>query len=177
MPDFVSRNEASTSWVLLPIEDTIPIPVTTTRLMSQSSSPRGSRCRGAKRFRSCTGGSGFAHLEEPDPQVLGRIDRVAVGFKPAVPGAKGEFSPDHPLQLDNIFELAHGRQHHAGEFDFADTQRTALARSAEPTQEKAKQLPQRVEPKASRHNRIAFEMAGEKPEVRLHVELGHDAAI
>jgi hypothetical protein len=33
MPDFASRNEASTSWALLPIEDTIPIPVTTTRLM------------------------------------------------------------------------------------------------------------------------------------------------
>src|SRR6476620_2315236 len=160
MPDFASRNEASTSWALLPIEDTIPIPVTTTRLMSQSSSPRGSRCRGAKWFRSCTGGSGFARLEEPDPQVLGCIDRVAVGFKPAVPGAKGKFSPDHPLQLDNIFELAHGRQHHAGEFNLADAQRAPPSRSAEPTQEKAEQLPQSIEPEASRHHRIAFEVAG-----------------
>src|SRR3954452_10887565 len=33
MPDFASRSEATTSWVLLPIEDTIPMPVTATRLM------------------------------------------------------------------------------------------------------------------------------------------------
>ncbi len=31
MPDFASRRLASTSCVLLPIEETIPIPVTTTR--------------------------------------------------------------------------------------------------------------------------------------------------
>ena len=34
MPDLASRSEASTSWVLLPIEETIPIPVTTTRLIA-----------------------------------------------------------------------------------------------------------------------------------------------
>ena len=34
MPDLASRRDASTSWVLLPIEETMPIPVTTTRLMS-----------------------------------------------------------------------------------------------------------------------------------------------
>jgi hypothetical protein len=31
MPDFASRSEARTSWELLPMLDTIPIPVTTTR--------------------------------------------------------------------------------------------------------------------------------------------------
>ena len=34
MPDFASRRLASTSWVLLPIDETIPIPVTTTRLIT-----------------------------------------------------------------------------------------------------------------------------------------------
>ena len=33
MPDFASRSEAVTSWVLLPMEETIPMPVTTTRRM------------------------------------------------------------------------------------------------------------------------------------------------
>ncbi len=33
MPDFASRRFATTSWVLFPIEETIPIPVTTTRRM------------------------------------------------------------------------------------------------------------------------------------------------
>ena len=33
MPDLASRKLAVTSWVLLPIEETIPIPVTTTRRM------------------------------------------------------------------------------------------------------------------------------------------------
>jgi hypothetical protein len=37
MPDFASRNDASTSCVLLPIDDTIPMPVTTTRLIFASS--------------------------------------------------------------------------------------------------------------------------------------------
>jgi len=34
IPDFASRSAASTSLALLPIEETIPIPVTTTRRMS-----------------------------------------------------------------------------------------------------------------------------------------------
>ena len=33
MPDLASRKLASTSWVLLPMDETMPIPVTTTRLI------------------------------------------------------------------------------------------------------------------------------------------------
>jgi hypothetical protein len=33
MQDFASRKFATTSWVLFPIEETMPIPVTTTRRM------------------------------------------------------------------------------------------------------------------------------------------------
>jgi hypothetical protein len=36
MPDLASRKLANTSWVLLPMDETIPIPVTTTRLISAS---------------------------------------------------------------------------------------------------------------------------------------------
>jgi hypothetical protein len=36
MPDFASCRLASTSWVLFPIEETMPIPVMTTRLMIAS---------------------------------------------------------------------------------------------------------------------------------------------
>jgi hypothetical protein len=50
MPDFASLSDASTSWVLLPMDETIPIPVKTTRLMSTNSPPllffyRGVPCR------------------------------------------------------------------------------------------------------------------------------------
>src|SRR5262249_40669273 len=94
----------------------------------------------------------------------------------AVAGAKGKFSADYPLQLDDILQLLHGRQHHAGEFDLAHAERSALPRSAKPPEEKAQKLPQRVEPKAAWHHRIALEVTGEKPQVRLHVEFGDDAA-
>src|SRR5512146_2897216 len=176
MPDFASRNEASTSWALLPIEDTMPMPVTTTRLMTSSlAHVRMLLVPGARRSR--TGGSFIARLAQADSQILGGIDRIAVGFKPAVAGAKSKFPPDHPLQLDDIFQLLHGRQHHAGEFDLANAERTPLPRSPEPAEEKTQKLPQGVEPEAARHHRIALEVTGEKPQVRLHVELGDDAAI
>src|SRR6476469_5352333 len=37
IPGLASRKLASTSWVLLPMDETMPIPVTTTRLMTASS--------------------------------------------------------------------------------------------------------------------------------------------
>src|SRR3954454_21545528 len=38
MPDFASRSDARTSCVLFPIDETMPIPVTTTRLIEKRSS-------------------------------------------------------------------------------------------------------------------------------------------
>ena len=67
------------------------------------------------------------------------------------------------------------RRHHAGELDLADAERAALARRAEPAEEEAGQLPQRVEAEAARHHRIAVEMAGEEPQVGLDIEFGHDS--
>src|SRR5215813_12525058 len=85
-PDFASRKLARTSWVLLPMDETMPIPVTTTRLMPASSAslPR----------RACAAGrppaSGAARLrdglltEQPDLEVERTVDHRAVGGKPAV---------------------------------------------------------------------------------------------
>src|SRR5262249_38205366 len=57
-----------------------------------------------------------------------------------------------------------------GEFDLADAEGTALARRAEPTQEEAKHLPQRIDAETAGHHRIAFEMAGEEPKVGFEGE-------
>ena len=54
MPDLASRSEASTSWVLLPIEETMPMPVTTTRLMlSHCSCVPELRCGRLQRTAGC----------------------------------------------------------------------------------------------------------------------------
>ena len=79
MPDFASRRLASTSWVLLPMDETMPIPVTTTRLMIASSAFRlrvtlGRRrdagdCRAACQAPA---GCGASSLEQADLEVLAR---------------------------------------------------------------------------------------------------------
>ncbi len=38
-------------------------------------------------------------------------------------------------------------------------------------------MPQRIEAEAAGHHRVAFEVAEEEPEVRLHIELGADDAL
>ena len=78
----------------------------------------------------------------------------------------------HPLDVDAVDDLLDGRQHLAGEFQLAEPERPSPARRAEPAEEEAEQLPQRIEAQAARHDRIAFEMAGEEPEVGLEIEHG-----
>src|SRR5258708_31258683 len=71
MPDFASCRLASTSWVLFPMDETMPIPVMTTRLMFASPyryvlvlfMPSG-RCR--------------ALLEQADLQILCAIDNLTL---------------------------------------------------------------------------------------------------
>jgi hypothetical protein len=68
------------------------------------------------------------------------------------------------------------RQHLTGELDVADTERTTATRQALPRQEEAGELPQGIEPEATRHHRVVLEVAVEEPEVRLDVERrAHDA--
>src|ERR1700736_3956342 len=79
MPDFASCRLDSTSWVLFPMDETMPIPVMTTRLMF-ASPYLVSLCASAGGFRSSRRG---ALLEQSDPQILGAIDNLAIGRKPA----------------------------------------------------------------------------------------------
>src|SRR5581483_7854416 len=66
------------------------------------------------------------------------------------------------------------RQDLAGKLQFAEAERASFALASEPAEKKSDKLPQSIKPQASRHDRIAFEVTGEKPEVRPQVELGPD---
>src|SRR5688572_20218439 len=132
MPDLASLREAVTSCTLLPMLDTIPMPVTTTRRISWSF-PSG-RLENV-RLR-----------EKPHPQVARRVDRLPVGFQDAVGDAELELAQDDPLQIHHVLDLAHLGDDHACELDLADPQRAALARRSEPAEKKPQELPERVEP-------------------------------
>ena len=81
-------------------------------------------------------------------------------FEKPIGNAEIELAQDDALQIDHVFDLLDRRYHHAGEFDFAHAQGAALAGRAQPAQEEAEHLPQRIEPEAARHDGIALEMAG-----------------
>src|SRR5690348_6349165 len=123
MPDFASCRLDSTSWVLFPMDETMPIPVMTTRLMF-ASPYLVSLCASARRFRSSRR---RALLEQPDPQVLGAIDNLAIGGKPPVGDAQPEFQAHHPLDVDIVHNLAHVRHHLAGELQVAEAERATAA--------------------------------------------------
>src|SRR5471032_909246 len=65
MPDLPCFSDCVTSATLLPIEETTPRPVTTTRFISA--------CGGGRRI-----------LEKPDLEVVGFVDGFAVGHQHAV---------------------------------------------------------------------------------------------
>src|SRR5690606_5088379 len=56
------------------------------------------------------------------------------------------------------------------------TQGTTLTFTAAPGQEEADQLPHGIQAQASRHHRVALKMHFEKPEIRVDVQFGHQAA-
>src|SRR5690606_15745743 len=66
--------------------------------------------------------------------------------------------------------------HLAGELDLA-AKGTALAGLADPAEEEAGHLPDRVEPEAAGHDGIADEMALEEPQVGIDVEFGPDLTL
>src|SRR5712692_7370191 len=136
MPDLASRRLAMTSWVLLPIGETMPIPVTTTRLMLASSacSP-GDPPQASSR----SAGSGTARLhhhrflaEQADLEVLRAVDHRAVRGQPAVGNAEHQLRAHHALDVQSVHDLLHGRQDLAGKFQLAQAERAALAGRAEP---------------------------------------------
>src|SRR6478735_11673928 len=81
MPDLPSLRDCVTSAALLPIGETMPRPVTTTRFMS---------ARGSGRRRV---------LEEADLQAGDLVDLLAVGLDEAVADAEHELAQHHALQV------------------------------------------------------------------------------
>src|SRR6516164_5117086 len=72
MPDFALRSEANTSWVLLPIEATMPIPVTATRFISASLG----QARGADAIEGQCRPADHINGSEHDPVWQRRFRRV-----------------------------------------------------------------------------------------------------
>src|ERR1700730_2326031 len=170
MPDFASCKLASTSWVLFPIDEAMPIPEMTTRLMLASPCRyalvqffRSSRCR--------------ALLEQADLQILRAIDNLAVHGKPPVGDAEHELCTHHSFDVDVVHNLANVRQHLTGKFELAEPERPAAAFAADPPQVETDHLPQGVKAETAGHHGIVLEMAAEEPEVRLDVELGAHQAL
>src|SRR5258707_1107082 len=150
MPDLPSFSDWVTSAALLPIGETTPSPVTTTRRIS---GPR----RGGRVLDQ-------AHFE-----AVCFVDRTAIGVHDAVGNAHHQPSQDHALQMNVISQFAYRGPHHASEFDLAHAQRPTAPRRLHPAQEEADHLPQRIQRQAAPHHRIALEMAGEEPKVGLHI--------
>src|SRR4030095_8009523 len=124
IPDFAPLRAATTSCTLLPMLETMPIPVTTTRRMILS--------------------SGLRRLKQADAKIHRGIDGLAVGFEKSVGNAEVEFPQDHALQIYDILNLPDARDHHTGELDLAYSQGPSLSGGAEPAQEKAEHLPQSI---------------------------------
>src|SRR4029077_4623143 len=77
MPDLPSRSERVTSAALLPIDETTPKPVTTTRFMSA----------GRRRDRRV--------LNQPDFKAADLVDWIAVGMDDTICNAQRELAQHH----------------------------------------------------------------------------------
>src|ERR1700731_2681336 len=140
MPDLASRKEASTSWLLFPIEDTIPIPVTTTRLILQNScltsrpeaQVRGHLFKVERRPAEGSRQRWSSGLEQAHPYVLGLIYACSIGFEPAVGDAEHQFGFEHAFQIHAIDNPPDGGQDLIGKFDLAHAERPAASGEAMP---------------------------------------------
>src|SRR4051812_19015568 len=117
MPERASCRLDTTSWALLPMEETMPRPVTTTRLMAgrNPSDCRQAIWREVLRVKtwSSRGRCGRQRLggfldEQTDFQVLGFIDYFAVHLHDPVGDADDQLAHDHALQVDDICDLLGG---------------------------------------------------------------------
>src|ERR1043166_1178954 len=144
MPDLASRRLASTSCVLLPMDETMPIPVTTTRRIAVPTlyavlviGPQFGRPR---QFRKGFKPSSAARLqrlillEQSDLEIKRLVNDGAVRRQPAIGYAKHQLRAHHALEIDAVDHLFHRRQHLAGEFQFAQAQGAAAAGRAAPAE-------------------------------------------
>src|SRR5476649_1040611 len=81
MPDLPCFSDCVTSAALLPIEETTPRPVTTTRFMSAC-------CSGWRRV-----------LEQADLHVGRLVDRLSISIHEAVANAHDQSTEDHALEM------------------------------------------------------------------------------
>src|SRR6185312_9773656 len=98
--------------------------------------------------------------KEADPEVFGLKDQIAVGLHPAVGDAERQLGPHDALDVDAVFEPLDVVGDLAREADVAAPQCSAASGRTAPAEEEPGHLPERIEPEASRHHRIALEMAG-----------------
>ena len=94
MPDLASCSEACTSSALLPIDDTMPRPVTTTRLMRKLLAVTHAGRSGAPVL-----------LGQADPEVGGLVYGLAVGLQPAIADAEHQPAAHDALEIDAVFDL------------------------------------------------------------------------
>src|SRR3569623_3162664 len=163
------------------MDETIPIPVTTTRRMICLARfrvvalyPAVHRPRkfipGAPLTELFSGLHRRVLLKKSDLQIACAIDNLAIGRKPPIGHAKHELGAHHPLHVDVVLNLGDIRQHLAGEFQIAKTKRAPASGAAAPAEEEANHLPQCIEAEAARHHRVAIEVAAEKPQNGYKVE-------
>src|SRR3546814_2994800 len=90
---------------------------------------------------SCRGPGRRRIGEQADADVLGLENLLAVAFDPAVGDAEIQIAADDAFEVETELQQLAGRQHMAHELHLADRQRPAGARSAEPAESEAEQLP------------------------------------
>src|SRR5690606_11502265 len=135
---------------LFPIEETMPMPVTTTRLIQLILSAPYSGSLAAS-FLSGSGGSEHENpsrsrtergcrlcgFEQANAQISRRIDHLAVGFHHSVGDRQFQLAEDDTLHIHHVFNAANGRKYHSGEFNLSDAERTTAPWCTQPAQEEA----------------------------------------
>src|SRR5512146_1518760 len=136
MPLMPSRNACDTVDAALPRQDTMPMPVTATRRTSEA----------------------LRRAEQSNAQIACRVYRPVVDQRAAIGDHHRQLAAHHAAHVDFVAHEARILQHLAGELHFADAERAATSRFAQPWQKETGQLPHGIETKATRHHRVADEV-------------------
>src|SRR5215471_11565001 len=137
IPDRPACRLAVTSCTLEPIEETMPMPVTTTRLIHLLSTTARRRC-------VFSGQTGTRGTEQADANVPHVIYALGVGLQPAVGDAEDQLAFESALHVDAVDHLLDRWKHLSGELNLAHAERAPSARQAKPAEEESRQLPESV---------------------------------
>src|ERR1700704_1436547 len=99
---------------------------------------------GFRRRLSGPGWLGRAFFEQCDLEIGGLIDQLTVRLQPAVRDTEHQLGPHHPLDIDSVDDFLGVWANLTGKLYLTDTDRTAVARGAEPAEKEADHLPQRI---------------------------------